>query len=135
LLDKQVFMYRTSIHSQKWWWPLFTQFIDVTLVNVWRLFQISNPEVKINLLDVPRKIVLAFLVNTEAAPNKSGPKKSVILGGGRVSESLRYDSGGHFLSAIATQRRYAECGMKTKRICCRCDVPLHDLCFKPFHTK
>ncbi|XP_049861751.1 piggyBac transposable element-derived protein 2-like [Schistocerca gregaria] len=31
LLDKQISLYRTRIRSKKWWWPLFTQMIDISV--------------------------------------------------------------------------------------------------------
>lgn len=135
LLDKQVSLYRIRIRSKKWWWPLFTQLIDICVVNTWRLYQIAYPQQNASLLDVRRKIVLAYLCKTtSSAPKRPGPQNSKLLGG-RVSLDVRFDGQGHLVVPIKTQRRCALCGKKTKRICGKCDVPLHDVCFLPFHTK
>lgn len=135
LLDKQISLYRTKIRSKKWWWVLFTQFLDVAVVNTWRLQQILHPEDRDSLLDVKRKIVLGLVSKpTNTSRKRPGPQRSALLGG-RVPVDIRFDSGNHLVQPIATQRRCAACGKKTKRICGRCDVPLHDICFAPFHTK
>ena len=107
----------------------------ISVVNTWRLYQIVNPDEKAALLDIRRKIVVAYLSkSTSSAPKRPGPQKSTILGG-RVSVDVRFDQIGHFVVLIKTQRRCALCGKKTTRICSKCDVPLHDICFAPFHTK
>lgn len=135
MLDKQVSLYRIRIRSKKWWWPLFTQLLDICVVNTWRLYQIANPQENISLLDVRRKIVMAYLSKTTlSTPRRSGPQKTVLFGG-RVSLDVRFDGNGHLVLPITTQRRCALCGKKTKRICKKCDIPLHDVCFAPFHTK
>lgn len=133
LLDKQVSLYRTRIRSKKWWWPLFTQFLDVSVVNTWRLYNIVNPDKQFSLLEIRRIITTAYL-SKKPARKRTGPQKSKLFGG-RVSTDIRFDNGNHLIIPITTQRRCAACGKKTTRICGRCDVPLHDICFAPFHTK
>lgn len=133
LLDKQISLYRTRIRSKKWWWPLFTQFLDISVINTWRLYQICHPSEEISLLDVRRKIVVAYLWSTKASRKRPGPQKAKVVGG-RVSSEIRFDKTDHLIKPINTQRRCAACGKKTTRICKRCDVPLHDKCFENFHT-
>lgn len=134
LLDKQISLYRIRIRSKKWWWPLFTQMIDITVVNAWRIYQIISGK-NIPLLQFRRKIVLFYLSkNTNSAPHKRG-RRSTQAAGGRVSDDIRFDPGNHLIIPIATQRRCAMCGKKTTRICGRCEVPLHDRCFAEFHAK
>lgn len=122
MLDKQISLYRTRIRSKKWWWLLFTQILDITVVNTWRLHQIASPDEKASLLDIRRKIVMSYLSKTTpSVPKRPGPQKSKLLGG-RVSLDVRFDQIGHFVVPINTQRRCALCGKKTTRICCKCDV-------------
>ncbi|XP_047106302.1 piggyBac transposable element-derived protein 3-like [Schistocerca piceifrons] len=54
-LDKQIKLYRTRIRSKKWWWPLFTQMIDICVVNTWYAYQIANSNEKLSLLDVRQR--------------------------------------------------------------------------------
>ena len=41
--DQNVNKYRISIRTKKWWWPLFSWRIDVTIQNGWLLFRSSHP--------------------------------------------------------------------------------------------
>ena len=136
LLDKQVTLYRTRIRGKKWWFPIFTQMLDVAVINCWRMHNIVlNKDENLTLLKARRRLTLALLSKTSSSNrHRPGPQRS-ILRRGRVSEEVRYDSGSHFVAVIQTQRRCALCGKKVKRICSRYDVLLHDACFDIFHTK
>ena len=135
LLDKQVTLYGTRIHGKKWWFQIFTQMLDIAVVNCWRIHNIVNKGENFTLLETRRRLTLALLSKTWSSNrHRPGPQKN-ILRRGRVSEEVRYDSGNHFIAVIQTQRRCAQCGKKVKKICCRCDVSLHDACFETFHTK
>ena len=136
LLDKQVTLYRIRIRGKKWWFPIFTQMLDVAVVNCWRIHNIVNKDENLTLLETRRRrLTLALLSKTSSSNrHRSEPQRS-ILTRGRVSEEVRYDSGSQFVAVIQTQRRCAQCGKKVKRICSRYDVPLHDACFEIFHTK
>ncbi|XP_056639371.1 piggyBac transposable element-derived protein 3-like [Diorhabda sublineata] len=55
LLDQGVNNYRIAIHSKKWWWALFTHMLNVTVVNAWRLSELSTLMTKrifCNMLEV-----------------------------------------------------------------------------------
>ncbi len=134
LLDKQVSLYRIRIRSKKWWWPLFTQMIDIAVVNTWRIYQVANSEEKYaSCLQTRRRIVLYYLSKrTSSVPKRPGPQASKLMGG-RVNDSIRLDEGNHFIMTRDTQRICASCKKKTKKYCTRCDVPLHEVCFQKFH--
>ena len=133
MLDKQVLLYRIHIKSRKWWFSMFTQFLDVTVANAWRLYQKTSRDKSLPLLNARRKIVLSYLSKPSSSRKRSSRKNSISEK--RVSKAIRLDEGNHFVQPIATQRRCAMCGKKTKRICTRCQVPLHDKCFEEFHSK
>ena len=134
LLDKQISLYRTRIRSKKWWWPLFTQMIDVCVVNTWRAHQIANPDEKLSPLDVRRRIVLFYLSKkTGSTQNRRGPQGSRLMGG-RVSTDVRLDPGNHFIVPTTTQKRCAYCKKKTTKVGHRCNVGVHDRCFVSFHS-
>ena len=42
-LDWNVGKYRVGIRSKKWYWCLFTNLLDITVVNAWILYNIANP--------------------------------------------------------------------------------------------
>ena len=135
LLDKQVSLYRTRIRGKKWWFPIFTQMLEVAVVNCWRIHNIVNKDENLTLLETRRRLNLALLSKTSSSNGHRPEPQRNILRRGRVSEEVRYDSGSYFVAVIQTQRRCAQCGKKVKRICSRYDVPLHDACFEIFHTK
>ena len=74
--DQNVNKYRISIHTKKWWWPLFSWGIDVTKQNAWLLFRASHP--RWSLLEFRRYVVKCLLeINGTAAlqPRRSYSKK------------------------------------------------------------
>ncbi|XP_049947674.1 piggyBac transposable element-derived protein 3-like [Schistocerca serialis cubense] len=82
LLDKQISLYKMRIRSKKWWWPLFTQMIEICVVNTWRAYQIANSNEKLSLLDVRRRIVTFYLAKkTGSVPKRRGPQGSKLMGG------------------------------------------------------
>ncbi|GLV41735.1 hypothetical protein CBL_12024 [Carabus blaptoides fortunei] len=107
---------------------------NIAIVNTFRLYQIAHPNEDTTLLDIRRKIVLAYLCATKSIPIRPGPQKSNVVGG-RVSSEVRLDRIYHLIVPIDTKRRCAACGKKTTRKCRRCDVPLQDKCFAEFHTE
>ena len=42
LLDNFVAKYRIAVKGKKWWWPLFTNYVDVALCNAWRLHRLVH---------------------------------------------------------------------------------------------
>ena len=103
--------------------------LDIAVVNCWRIHNIVNKDENLTLLET-RRLTLTLLSKTLSSnQHHPGPQRS-ILRRGRVSEEVRYDSGNHFVAVIQTQRCYAQCGKKVKRICSQCDVPFHDACFE-----
>ena len=131
ILDKQVSLYRTRIRGKKWWFPVFTQFLDITVVNARRLYQEASGDKSMLLLNARRKIVLSYLSKPSSNHKRSKRKSSISKN--IVGKAIRLDEGNHFVQP--TQRRCAMCGKKTKRFCTRCQVPLHDKCFQEFHSK
>ncbi len=37
VMDKLLAGYRPSVHSKKWWWPLFTHALNVSVIAAWRV--------------------------------------------------------------------------------------------------
>ena len=134
MLDKQVSLYKTRISGKKWWFPVFTQFLDITVVNAWRLYQEASGDKTMSLLAARRKKTLSYLSKPTSSNRKRSGRKNKISEG-RLSKAIRLDEANHLVQPITTQRRCAHCGMKTKRICTRCQAPLHDRCVQDFHSK
>ena len=59
-LDKQVTLYRTRIHGKKWRFPIFTQMLDVAVVNCWKIHNIVNKDENLTLLETRTMLTLAL---------------------------------------------------------------------------
>ncbi|KAJ8928709.1 hypothetical protein NQ314_018719 [Rhamnusium bicolor] len=60
LLDQAVNNYRINIQGKKWWWPLFTHMLNVSVVNAWRIQNLSC-EKNTDLLTFVRSIARHYL--------------------------------------------------------------------------
>ena len=134
MLDKQVSLYRTRICGKKRWFPVFLQFLDITVVNAWRLYQEASGDKIMSLLTAHRKITLSYLSKPTFSNQKYSGHKNKISEG-RISKAICVDEGNYLVQPISIQRQCAHCDMKTMRICTRHQVPLHDRCFQDFHLK
>ena len=77
--DQNVNKYRISIRTKKWWWPLFSWGIDVTIQNAWLLFRASHP--RWSLLEFRRYVVKCLLeINGRARYNQDAaiPKRDIL---------------------------------------------------------
>ncbi|KAK9696563.1 Transposase IS4 [Popillia japonica] len=43
ILDENVSNYRISVRRQKWWWPIFTWLLDVSVVSAWIVYRQFAP--------------------------------------------------------------------------------------------
>ena len=67
--DQNVNKYRVSIRTKKWWCPLFSRGIDVTIQNAWLFFCASHP--RWSLLEFRRYVVWCPLeINGRARYNQ-----------------------------------------------------------------
>lgn len=143
LLDNFVSMHRIKIKGKKWWWPIFTNFIDVAKVNAWKLYKLANGS-KISLLDFQRSLAIALLSTPEevsedeiitclAPQNNIGRPSSF---GMQQLNATKKDKTSHLIQKNPDnkRRRCKYCSSQTITICNKCNVPLHAKCFKEFHT-
>lgn len=117
LHDQAVNNYRISIRSKKWWWMLFTNMINMTVVNAWRLFQVANNE-SMGLLEFERMIVRHYL----SCHNKSTYTKLRPIG--QLPISVRMEGAGHFPQKLDKQLRCTQCHLRARWSCSRCKVTL-----------
>ncbi|KAG5878747.1 hypothetical protein JTB14_023343 [Gonioctena quinquepunctata] len=59
LMDENLSRYRIGIRSKKWWWPIFTWFVDVTVTNAWQIHRKSGG--KLMQLEFRREIAICYL--------------------------------------------------------------------------
>jgi DNA excision repair protein ERCC-6 len=61
LLDRLLGEYRPSIRGKKWWWPLFTNALNLSVVAAWRMFRVLHINSKLSHLDYRRTITICLL--------------------------------------------------------------------------
>jgi DNA excision repair protein ERCC-6 len=134
LLDRLLSAYRPNIKGKKWWWCLFTNVLNVSVVAAWRLFNTLNKNRRaLSHLEFRRQIVICLL--------KAQSRERVQVGGGAhvdLPDDVRYDNIGHEL-VDTTQGRCIVCSTNTRTKCAKCNVRLHiarnKQCFSIYHNK
>lgn len=134
-LDQNVDKYRIGIRSKKWWWAIFAYCIDVCVQQAWHLYRGTTGarEQPLDLLGVRRAIVQVYLARGRRNVSPGRPRGRPASLSKRCPDDVRLDRIDHMITTNNTQRRCVFCGMKTKRACAKCNVALHDRCFRPFH--
>lgn len=127
LLDQAVNNYRICIQGKKWWWPLWTHMLNVTVVNAWRLHALAGGN--IDLLNFIRCISRHYLRVFEKAQHSRHPST--------VPRSIVRDEGGHYPKKIDKQLRCRKCHNRARWSCMKCNVTLclERDCFVKFHTE
>ncbi|GFU33641.1 hypothetical protein TNCV_1421431 [Trichonephila clavipes] len=88
---------------------------DRYVINTLRAYQIANPDEKLSLSDVRRKIVLLYISeNTGLTTKRRGPQGSKLMGG-RVSTDVPIDPGNRFIVPTKIQKKCAYCNKKTTK--------------------
>jgi DNA excision repair protein ERCC-6 len=133
LFDRLLGAYRPSIKGKKWWWPLFTNVLNISVVAAWRLYCTLNKNRALSHLDFLREITICLL--------KSSPNERPQVGGGAhvdLPDHVRFDQIGHDV-VDAAQGRCVVCSTNTRTKCIKCNVRLHIArtkpCFTTYHTK
>lgn len=153
LLDNSVANYRIRVRGKKWWWPLFTNLVDCTVVTSWRIYNIAN-ESRMSQLDFRSSLVLSLLQSAkrftaiaaeEEEDTEEGPEpelKPSTSAWGRPSKSslpsdVRFDNVGHNIvrEEEGRRRRCRLCKTNSVYMCAKCKVHLHADCFDQFHMK
>jgi DNA excision repair protein ERCC-6 len=108
LLDRLLGQYRPSIRGKKWWWPLFTNALNLSVVAGWRMFRLLHPHSQLSHLEYRRTVTLCLLMSEESRGSK--------LGGGvaHLPLDVRRDGIGH-VNTTATEGRCVVCNKNTKK--------------------
>ena len=131
LMDRLLASYRPRIRGKKWWWPLFVNVLNVSVVASWRL-HCALSDSPMDHLSFRRDIAMC-LMKTSPAPRKN-------VGGGHVVDipgDVRYDGVGHD-RVSCNQGKCHVCRVNTRIKCSKCAVRLHTdrgkSCWKEYHT-
>ena len=130
MLDRLLESYRPHIQMKKWWWSLFVNILNMSVVAAWRLYQKANPGEKVEHLNFRRDIVLCLLKSADAEKKRATPNAN-------LPQDIRLNGSPDHLPAEATQGRCRVCKANTRRRCLLCNVRLHTdkgkECFAKYH--
>ncbi|KAL1497396.1 hypothetical protein ABEB36_008374 [Hypothenemus hampei] len=126
LHDNGVANYRISVMGKKWWWPLFVNTVDSTIVNCWKLYNKVNNN-KISQLDFKSYIAVRLLQLRTTVARPLAIDAPIEL---RV---VQENNIGHIILKSETRRRCRVCHSQTIYKCQRCNVFLHTTCFSTYH--
>ena len=142
LVDQCLAMYPHRRRHKRWYIRVFFHFLDVTIVNAWRLYLMSGLE-KMRLLHFKACVARALINSGTLQQSKRGRpsgtpppvKRRAVT---KVAREVRFGTGYHWpkLTEVKNANRChdAACTRKTKYICMQCCVPLCPGCFANFHT-
>lgn len=132
-MDQNVNNYRIGIRGKKWWWCLFTWFVDVAVQNAWQLARLRGTN--IDQLSFRREIAMSYLLRFQEPATGYGKKNMDAHG----AMDARYDNVGHHVRFVPDKKRRRcqglHCSSHTRTECKKCDVGLCIDCFANFHEK
>ena len=129
LLDRFLSQYRPKIKGKKWWWPFFTNTLNMAVVAAWRIHRECKG--KLTQLEFLREITTSLMKREEprsAEHLRPGPS-------GTIPKDIRFDGINHFLENAERQSRCRVCMKNTRLYCKKCNVMLHKKCLAHFHSK
>ena len=131
--DQHVNNYRTTCRGKKWWFPIFSWLLDISVQNAWLLGRSSGVDGCQTLLEFRQFVANYYLGHYGEEPKASGRKSSKTPG----AQALRFDRVDHLVARNEgnSRRRCANCGSRTVYGCVKCKVGLCPECFIDFHTK
>jgi DNA excision repair protein ERCC-6 len=132
VMDKLLAAYRPNVRSKKWWWPLFTHALNVSVIAAWRVHCALNEKKNTKShLQFRRDIALTLLKMSTREAHHNG--RLVAL-----PERVILDGLDH-ISVEATQGRCVVCHQNTRKKCQKCDVRLHHdkggVCHDVYHKR
>ena len=139
VMDQAISAYRIAVRNRKWYWPLWTFTIHVSLYNSWLLHRkLINTTTKMTFLSFIREIAQRYLKKYGVTRCKPGKKPNMLHKksrvASRVNDSVRFDMVGHSLESSGSRSRCAFCSATSATSRCKkCKVMMHSKCFAAFH--
>lgn len=126
--DQNIGQYRISIRGKKWYFPLVSHCIDMSIQNAWYLHRFEGG--KLDQLAFRRAVAVELLETHKVLTRKGTSRRS-----GNYREHSRYDRIDHVVIYQNNQTKCAVCHKKANFRCEKCDIGLHPKdCFRHFHT-
>lgn len=128
-MDQNISYFRISTRKKKWWWSIFTYFIDVGIQNAWILHRKGGGNLSHKQF---RRNIATHYCNKYADLTRIQKAKKKY----NISDAdVRFDGLSHYVGPSATRRRcaYQFCKATTRLVCKKCDVGLCPPCFERYH--
>lgn len=121
--------YCIRIRGKKWYWPLFTRMIDMSMINAWIIHKLLSEDNATDLLAFRRKVAVEYLKIDIGRSSVGRPLKR------KLENCIRYDGIDHLIVVRTKQRRCQNkpCSKKPTTYCQKCDSTLCVTCFAPYH--
>ena len=130
LFDQCLSNYRCSMRSKKWWWPLFQWGVDAARTNSWFIHRRTIRGGK--QLPFIRELA-KVLIKKNTVPRPAHHARYRRPSG--VQHDVRFDMMNHWPKVMESRyHRCQQCGNRTQFACEKCNVPLHPICFQPYHN-
>nr|CAH7714944.1 unnamed protein product [Callosobruchus chinensis] len=95
-MDTNLNVYRIGVRGKKWWWPIFTWLVDVSIQNAW-ILQKSDGR-NMSQLEFSRQIAQCWLTRYKNMPKHCGRPQSTGQSSARILPAIRYDRLDHLLN-------------------------------------
>ena len=125
LLDILLGSYRPNLRSKKWWWPLFSNALNIAVVAAFKIHKKACVD------------QLSHLSHAEVMVRANHEAQRVRLDGptASVPGQIRLDGVNHTL-VPTSQGRCIYCKRNTRLKCLKCDKRLHKkVCHEMYHSK
>ena len=116
-MNRLLAKYRPGIRGKKWYWPLFSNALNLSVVAAWRL-HCNLAEDSLSHLDFRRETALCLLKSVSPRMHR-GQRKMTEL-----PIDIRYDGSGHAKQSCK-QGRCAVCKKNARYQCTKCQVRFH----------
>lgn len=124
--DQNVSLYRTSVRGKKWYFPLITHCIDMSVHNAWQLHR--NSSGVLDHLKFRRRLATTLLLQNKKQTTSKGHTSR------NEGIDIRFDHMDHYVIPQDKQSRCAHCHQKTTTRCLKCEKGLHVKCFLLYHS-
>ena len=108
--------------------------VDASLYNAWQLHKKGDNNSPLDYLGFARRIVRFYLQKYGTPPAiPSRPAATTKPLEKWVLPGIRFDSANQFLLPAEKQSTCALCKKNSRKMCKKCRVNIHELCFEGFH--
>ena len=118
MMDKLLGSYRPVIRGKKWYFPLFTNIINLSVVAAWRLYCELYPQEKQRHPDYRYEVALCLIKGASSQRRQHGGHVP------HTPHDIRYDGVGHKPESTS-QGRCKVCQRNCRLRCPKCNVRLH----------